>query len=138
MSYPQAALVEPISVALGGIQRSGLRYGQPTLICGAGPIGLYALILAKACGAYPIVVTDLATHKLERAKELGADLTLCCQSDWDGERVGEEIKRLVQAHEEGLEIEIALECTGAQTSFYGAGYGQSELVREDVRARECS
>ena len=136
MSYPQAALVEPISVALGGIQRSGLRYGQPTLICGAGPIGLYALILARACGAYPIVVTDLATHKLQRAKELGADLTLCCQSDWDGERVGAEIKQLVQAHEEGLEIEIALECTGAQTSFYGAGYGQSELVREDVRERE--
>ena len=78
MSFSTAALVEPISVALGGIQRSGLAFGQPVLICGAGPIGLNALAIAKAAGAYPILVTDIAEHKLSRAREMGADLVLCC------------------------------------------------------------
>jgi L-iditol 2-dehydrogenase len=124
MSFSTAALVEPISVALGGIQRSGLVFGQPVLICGAGPIGLNALAIAKAAGAYPILVTDIAEHKLRRAREMGADLVLCCQTGWDGKEVARRIRGLMGEVEEGLEPEVALECTGAQTSFYAAGYGE--------------
>ncbi|GHJ87941.1 hypothetical protein NliqN6_4343 [Naganishia liquefaciens] len=122
MSYATAALVEPISVALGGVQRAQVRFGQPVVICGAGPIGLNALAIARTAGAYPILVTDIAEHKLERAREMGADLTLCCSTFRDGKEIGRRIRELFDTVEKGLEPEVALECTGAQTSFYGAGY----------------
>jgi L-iditol 2-dehydrogenase len=124
MSYATAALVEPISVALGGIQRSELKFGQPVMICGAGPIGLNALAIAKASGAYPILVTDIAPEKLIRAKQMGADMTLCCDISWDGLEIASRIKKLFSTIEPELLPQIALECTGAQSSFYGAGYGQ--------------
>lgn len=124
MSYAAAALVEPISVALGGVQRAQVKFGQPLIVCGAGPIGLNALAIARTAGAYPILVTDIAEHKLERAREMGADLTLCCSTTWDGKELGQRIRQSFSAVEEDLEPEVALECTGAQTSFYGAGYGK--------------
>ncbi|KAJ9114065.1 hypothetical protein QFC22_005885 [Naganishia vaughanmartiniae] len=122
MPFATAALVEPISVALGGIQRANVVFGQPILICGAGPIGLNALAIARAAGAYPILVTDIAQHKLDRARGMGADLTLRCSLEWDGKEVARRVREAFGKIEVGLEPEVALECTGAQTSFYGAGY----------------
>lgn len=146
MSFAEAALVEPISVSLGGVQRSDLKFGQPVLVCGAGPIGectgstvydidtdradsasgLNAVAVARAAGAYPILVTDIAPHRLESAKALGADLTLCCELSWDGREISRRIRDAFEAVEEGLRPEVALECTGVQSSFYGAGYGKSQ------------
>jgi L-iditol 2-dehydrogenase len=124
MPFSTAALVEPISVALGGIQRANVVFGQPVLICGAGPIGLNALAIARAAGAYPILVTDIAQHKLDRAREMGADLAVCCEAGWDGKEIGRRVRDAFEMVEVGLQPEVALECTGAQASFYGAGYGE--------------
>ena len=74
-------------------------------------------------------------HKLDRAKSMGADLTLCCELGWDGKKVARRIKALFDHVEQGLEPEIALECTGAQTSFYAAGYGQFPGAS---RGKQCS
>ena len=54
MTYSQGALVEPISVAYHGIERANLKLGEGVLIAGAGPIGLVALLLAKASGCTPL------------------------------------------------------------------------------------
>lgn len=126
MSFADAALVEPISVGLGGVRRSGLKLGQPALICGAGPIGLVTLALAKAAGAHPCVVTDIDPAKLELAREqFGADAVLKVDPSWDGPTLGAEIRKVfVQAGGEGVVPEVALECTGAQSSFFGANYGE--------------
>lgn len=129
MTFAQAALVEPVSVGLGGIQRSDLRLGQPTVVCGAGPIGLVAVALAKAAGAYPIVVTDIAAHRLDWASKLGADATVLSDIAWDGQRVGIEILDTMGSIEAGLRPQVALECTGAQSSFYGAAYGESDVCQ---------
>ncbi|KAK5711975.1 L-arabinitol 4-dehydrogenase, partial [Elasticomyces elasticus] len=44
MSYEDGAMLEPLSVSLAAIERSGLRLGDPCLITGAGPIGLITLL----------------------------------------------------------------------------------------------
>lgn len=59
MSFAQAALVEPLSVAAGAVSRASLKLGQPVLVCGAGPIGLAAALCARAAGAHPVCITDL-------------------------------------------------------------------------------
>lgn len=124
MSFASAALVEPISVSLGGVQRSDLKFGQPVIVCGAGPIGLMALAVARAAGAYPILVTDIAEHKLETATQLGADFTVCCGMKEDPHDIAKRIREAFDSVAEGLQPEIALECTGVQSSLYSAAYGE--------------
>lgn len=70
MSFEEGALLEPLSVALAGIERAGLRLGDSLVICGAGPIGLVSLLAAHAAGAAPIVITDLDEARLEMARRL--------------------------------------------------------------------
>ncbi|KAG9764963.1 MFS general substrate transporter, partial [Aureobasidium melanogenum] len=70
VSFPEAALLEPLSVVLHGIRRAELTLGRGAVICGAGPIGLIALLAARASGACPLVITDLESSRLTFAKGL--------------------------------------------------------------------
>lgn len=55
MDYYKAALVEPLSIALHGIDRAGVKAGKYCLITGAGPIGLLAAFSVREQGrdSYP-------------------------------------------------------------------------------------
>ena len=75
VSSRDGALVEPLSVGLHGVKRSGVGAGATAIIMGAGPIGLAALTWAKAKGA-TVVVSELATGRGELARKLGADVVV--------------------------------------------------------------
>jgi (R,R)-butanediol dehydrogenase/meso-butanediol dehydrogenase/diacetyl reductase len=75
VSSRDGALVEPLSVGLHGVKRSGVGAGATAIILGAGPIGLAALTWAKAKGA-TVVVSELATGRGELARKLGADVVV--------------------------------------------------------------
>jgi threonine dehydrogenase-like Zn-dependent dehydrogenase len=67
----QACLVEPIAVALHGINRAGVVSGMRVLVIGAGPIGLCAIAAARSIGAS----VDLVAHRARRidaGERLGA------------------------------------------------------------------
>lgn len=76
MSYEQAAMVEPVSVALHGVTMAGVKIGDTVAILGAGPMGLLQAQLAKMRGAYVISV-EKNRNRLAQAKKLGADLVIC-------------------------------------------------------------
>lgn len=79
-SFEHAHLVEPIAVALHGVNRSGLFAGSSVLVVGAGPIGLCAIAVARARGAS----VDLLAHRssrIEAGERLGAGTSL--RSDYD-------------------------------------------------------
>ncbi len=121
MSYEDGALLEPLSVALAAIERSNLRLGDATVICGAGPIGLASLLCAKAAGAEPIVITDIDQGRLDFARELtknspGRVSTHLVQSGKKTEEIAEEIKAALG----GLEADVVLECTGVESSLAAA------------------
>lgn len=70
-----AATVEPFSIGAQVIHRGRLTSNDTVLICGAGPIGLIILQAAKMKGA-KVAVLDIVESRLQRAKELGADLAV--------------------------------------------------------------
>ena len=72
VSSRAGALVEPLSVGLHGVNRSRIKPGMGCVVMGAGPIGLSALIWAKAKGAGAVVVSELAPGRTELAMKLGA------------------------------------------------------------------
>ncbi|KAL7269108.1 L-arabinitol 4-dehydrogenase [Rhizina undulata] len=120
MSFEDGSLLEPLSVALAAVDRSGLKLGDAALICGAGPIGLVALLCAKAAGAEPIVITDIDAGRLKFAQELvaGKPGTLKTFLVPRGKSVEELAKDVVATM--GQEPDIALECTGVESSISSA------------------
>ena len=75
VSYEQAALLEPISVAIHAMNRSGIRPGQCAAVLGCGPIGGCLLLVLRACGISRIYMTDIDGARAERMKVLGASET---------------------------------------------------------------
>ncbi|KAF7540051.1 hypothetical protein G7054_g1640 [Neopestalotiopsis clavispora] len=118
LTYDQGALLEPLSVALTGVTRAGVKIGDPVLICGAGPIGLVTLECCRAAGAYPIVITDIDERRLKYAQSLVPDVRI---HKVEREETQEECAaNIIELMGNGLEPAIALECTGVESSVGAA------------------
>jgi (R,R)-butanediol dehydrogenase/meso-butanediol dehydrogenase/diacetyl reductase len=71
-SLEDGAIIEPLAVALHGVNMSGLKAGDKVLILGAGAIGLSVAFWARRKGATRVVIQDIAMHQQERALAMGA------------------------------------------------------------------
>jgi L-iditol 2-dehydrogenase len=76
ISFVQGALIEPLAVALGTVEKVAVKLGEQVVIMGAGSIGLNLLAVARASGARRIVVTALSERRLGFAREMGATATV--------------------------------------------------------------
>ncbi len=74
VSYEEGAMIEPLTVALHGVERVNIKAGSTVLIFGAGTIGLLVLQCVKARGAGKVYMVDIADEKLEVAKVMGAEV----------------------------------------------------------------
>lgn len=72
LSPERAALAEPLSVALHGINIAQVTPESRVAVIGAGPIGLSAVVMLRHKGVKDIVVIDLSDARLEKATRLGA------------------------------------------------------------------
>lgn len=73
VSYEQGAMIEPITVALHGIERAGvMEGGKSALVYGCGTIGMLTIQCLKAKGIERVYAIDIDEHKLAIAKKLGA------------------------------------------------------------------
>lgn len=75
LSAKELALIEPFSISCHALSRAQIKENDTLLIMGAGPIGLFSLLKAKAMGA-KVMIADLLDNRLALAKEYGADLTV--------------------------------------------------------------
>jgi L-iditol 2-dehydrogenase len=128
VSFEEGSLCEPLAVALAGIDRSGLRLGDPVVICGAGPIGLVTLLSARAAGAEPIVITDLFQSRLDFVKSLVPSVhTVLIDRNASPKEQAEVIKKAA-----GGSLQLALECTGVESSIHTAifsvGFGAKVFI----------
>jgi L-iditol 2-dehydrogenase len=73
ISDMEAAMLEPLGVAIHATELAGISVPDGVAIFGAGPIGLLLLQLAVMYGVHPIFVVDRIRHRLEKAGEYGAD-----------------------------------------------------------------
>lgn len=76
LSFEKAALVEPVSCCINGINLLDIHPGETALIIGAGPIGLLILQLIRNAGAANIIVSEPVAEKRALADRLGATLTI--------------------------------------------------------------
>lgn len=76
LSLREAALMEPLSCCLHGLEVLGPQPGDRVAIVGGGTIGLLMTQLVRLHGAARIVVSEPDPGKRELAERLGADVTV--------------------------------------------------------------
>lgn len=76
-----AAMIEFLAIGAHGIRRGGVTARDRVLVTGAGPIGMAALLFAKARGAW-VTVMDTREDRLAFARDrLGANAVLLADAD---------------------------------------------------------
>ena len=73
LSDEEAALMEPVAVAVHAVRRTPMRLGDVAIVIGAGPIGLLVMQAAKAAGAGHVCVLEPSAERQQIASQLGAD-----------------------------------------------------------------
>jgi L-iditol 2-dehydrogenase len=76
LSMQWAAMIEPISCAVHGIDKAEIEAGDTVVILGGGTIGMIMLQLARAAGASRIIVSEPNEEKRKNAAIYGADYAL--------------------------------------------------------------
>jgi L-iditol 2-dehydrogenase len=109
LEFKEAAMLEAVSVALHAVRVSEMKGGETALVIGAGMIGLLTLQAAKAAGAAEVLIADIDSTRLERARSLGADETLLLS----GDALVKEILRRT----EGKGVDLVLEAVGRQETI---------------------
>jgi L-iditol 2-dehydrogenase len=76
MSYPEAAMLEALAVAIHAVNVSGMKKGDTALVVGAGMIGLLTMQALRAAGAGRVLIADIDETRLTLGELLGADEAL--------------------------------------------------------------
>ena len=86
LSYEEAATLPCAAVTAWNalFEQGKIHPGQTVLTLGTGGVSIFALQFAKAAGA-KVLITSSSNEKLQRAKSLGADITINYKedADWD-------------------------------------------------------
>ncbi|MDT1061404.1 L-idonate 5-dehydrogenase [Paracoccus sp. CPCC 101403] len=81
----EAACSEPLAVCLHAVAQArdllGDLSGLRVMVTGAGPIGLLVLAALRHAGAGEVIVTDLTDAALDRARAMGAAMTINVATD---------------------------------------------------------
>lgn len=108
LSAQELALIEPFSISCHALSRAEVKKGDTLLIMGAGPIGLFALLKAKAMGAR-VVIADMLASRLSLAKEYGADLIIHVKE--------QDLHSICNAFTDGNGFDVCVEACGAPETF---------------------
>ena len=101
-----ATLIVTAGTAVYGLDvLGGLVAGQSLVVTGAGPIGLLAVAVAKALGAYPVILTDIVDARLQIGTKLGADYVVNATK--------ESAHDLTDEITGGRGVDFVFECSGA-------------------------
>ena len=110
--FEQAAMVEPVAVALHSIYMSGIQLGDTAVVVGVGMIGIFIVKLLKLSGI-KVIAIDLSTSKLEQAEKSGADIIL-------------------NSKDENLEKKIKSICDGRGADFAFEAVGITDTVNTAI------
>ncbi len=116
MGARDAALAEPLAVALHGITRSEIRLGDTAMVLGAGPIGALTVAALVSQGLGPVAVVEPAAPRQALARALGAAEVLVPDDLptyplWEPERISPRA------------VDVVFECSGKKAAME-AGFQQ--------------
>lgn len=143
VSFEQAAMVEPVAVALHAVNLTQVSLNDTAVVGGAGMIALFVIQLLKRAGCRQIIAFDLDPDRLALARKLGATHTFKA-----GEiHLSEEVKKLTNGRGADIGFEVVgvtpvlktvIESVrkGAQVTLIGNVAAEVELPLQQVVTRQ--
>ena len=119
VSFEEAAMIEPVSIAFHAVRRARIFLGEGVAVFGCGIIGLLIIRAARLAGCGKVYAVDVNPSRLEAAREMGADALI------DSSR--EDPVKLIRADGEG--VEAGFEAVGITATVKAA----TESVRKGGR-----
>lgn len=109
ISYEEGTLIEPLSVALHAVKKSGVNIGHSSAVIGGGAIGLIvSMLLHNLTGIKPFI-TDINDFRVQKAIDLGARGVYAHR--------GEDLVKTVMDHTRGLGVDHAFEAVGMEATL---------------------
>ncbi|GBD31503.1 MAG: L-threonine 3-dehydrogenase [Gemmatimonadales bacterium] len=99
------AIMDPLGNAFHAVLAGNAVSGATVLVLGCGPIGCFAVGVAKAAGAASIIASDINPRRLELARTMGAHHVLDARS--------EDVPRRVAELTRGEGADLVLEMSGS-------------------------
>jgi threonine dehydrogenase-like Zn-dependent dehydrogenase len=145
LSPTQAALTEPLTVALDLLQRADPDFNDEVAIFGPGPIGLMLTRLAKLRGARRVFLTGSnrstprGQHRLEVGQQMGADVVLAAAEDNIVAAIKSAVPQgvdrvLVTSPPRTLLPAFEIACFGGIIGLIGIEFGEGAELTFDVNA----
>ena len=107
LTAEESMFIEPVSCAVHGMDRAGIRPGDAVAILGGGTIGLVMLQLVLHGGAASVIVSEPLEHKRKIAASLGASLVIDPASGALGQAVMDET---------GIGADVVIDCAGTAST----------------------
>ena len=104
MSFGEAALAEPLAIAIHSLKLVSIRPAETVAVLGAGPIGLLTIAALRAAGAGPIFAVEPLAHRRELALLVGAAA---------GFEPGEAVAEILRATGQ-RGVDCAIDCAAAE------------------------
>ena len=102
-------LIEPLSVAVHAITKTGIEPGDIVFINGSGTVGCLTSVVAKTLGGSYVISSDNNELRLDLARKMGVDKTINIISDSIINKVNEITK--------SLGVNLIYECSGYSKSL---------------------
>lgn len=145
LPFEHAAMVEPVSIAVHAVNRTPVTLGDTAVVVGSGMIGLFVIQALRLARCSHVVAVDLDEHRLEVARQLGADVSLKA----DAVNVPEEVQQLTAGRGADVAFEVvgstpalktAIDCTrkGGAVTLVGNLAPEVTLPLQSVVTRELS
>jgi (R,R)-butanediol dehydrogenase/meso-butanediol dehydrogenase/diacetyl reductase len=131
----QAAMIEPGAVALYGVDRGGVTTGSTVLVSGAGPIGALTVLAAHAAGASTVIVSEPNPNRRRLISAIAPYATVVDPG------TGELQTLIGDLTEEGVGVDVALECVGRDASLNACAQAvrrQGKVVQVGLHMRPAS
>lgn len=136
ISLEEAAVMEPLGVAVHIVRQAEVFPGQSVVVFGAGPVGLLCCAVARAFGASKIIAVDIQPARLGFAKKYAATAI------FEPSKVSppENAARLIEENDLGLGADAVIDASGAEPSVHtgihtlrsGGTYVQGGMGRSEI------
>ena len=104
VSFEQAALVEPVSIAVHAVSLAPLNLGDTAVVVGVGTIGLLIIQILRTAGCGQIIALDIDHGKFDLARRFGA--AVC----WDPRE--EDLIHRIRSLTKGRGADLAFDAVG--------------------------
>lgn len=136
INLQEAAVMEPLSVAVHIVKQANVAPGQSVVVFGAGPVGLLCCAVARAFGSPKVIAVDIQKGRLEFAKKYAATAI------FEPSKVSalENAERIVNENDLGRGADIVIDASGAEPSVHtgihvlrpGGTYVQGGMGRNEI------